>query len=103
MATAGDQHLATQLIEQLAAAGVVGMACDSNDRVTAWNEAAAAIFGWSAKEALGRDAAELLVEPNQRDEARAVIAGMRDSGTARRGRFQAVRRDGAPAVLEFAI
>src|SRR4051794_26530595 len=103
MATAGDQHLATQLIGQLAAAGVVVMACDGNDRVTAWNDAAAAIFGWSAAEALGADAAQLLIEPELRDQVRAEMASIRDNGTARRGRFRAVRRDGTPAVLEFAI
>ena len=103
MVTAGDQPFATQLVEQLAAAGVVVMACDRDNRIISWNEAAAAVLGWPAAEAIGSDAVELLIEPDLRDRARAAIDELRASGTPGRGRIRAVRRDGSTAVLEFAI
>jgi len=42
------------------------VALDAAGRITDWNAQAAALFGWSAQEALGRDAGELLLP----DEAR---------------------------------
>src|SRR5580765_5045886 len=98
MATAGDQRFATQLVEQLASAGVVVKASDGDDRITSWNAAAAATFGWPADEVIGRDVVDLLIEPDRRDEARASLAAIRETGKAQRGRYVGVRRDGSRAV-----
>lgn len=42
------------------------VAIDAQGRITDWNAQAASLFGWSAQEALGRDAGELLLAPAQR-------------------------------------
>ena len=42
------------------------VAVDAAGRITDWNAQAASLFGWSAQEALGRDAGELLLAPEQR-------------------------------------
>jgi PAS domain S-box-containing protein len=39
------------------------VAVDAGGRITDWNAQAARLFGWSAQEALGRDAGELLLAP----------------------------------------
>lgn len=39
------------------------VAVDAHGRITDWNAQAASLFGWSAQEALGRDAGELLLAP----------------------------------------
>jgi PAS domain S-box-containing protein len=44
---------------------VVGMS--EKGTITFWNPRAEAIFGWSAKEALGRDLAELILAPTDRE------------------------------------
>lgn len=51
-----SRTLEALVLEHAPAALVV---LDSHDRVTCWNRAAAALYGWSAAEAIGRDAAEL--------------------------------------------
>lgn len=46
------------------------LAIGPDDRITAWNPAAAALFGWSAEEALGAEVANLLVPPEERERYR---------------------------------
>ncbi|MBX3608793.1 MAG: PAS domain S-box protein [Hydrogenophaga sp.] len=54
---------------------------DVDGRVMLWNQAAERLFGWSADEAMGDRASELLLPPERQDEARQlasrVLAGSR--------------------------
>ncbi len=43
------------------------VAIDGDGRVTAWNRRAEEVFGWPMGEALGRELAELIIPPEQRD------------------------------------
>lgn len=46
---------------------------DHEERLTAWNEAATHVFGWSAGEALGKNCYELLVPMDQQDHVHRVL------------------------------
>jgi c-di-GMP phosphodiesterase Gmr len=50
---------------ELASDAIFAIAPD--DRITAWNPSAAHLFGWSAGEALGREVANLLIPPEDRE------------------------------------
>jgi PAS domain S-box-containing protein/diguanylate cyclase (GGDEF)-like protein len=43
------------------------LAIDPDDRITAWNPSAALLFGWSADEAVGREVADLVIPPEERE------------------------------------
>ena len=56
--------------------GIVGT--DLEARVTSWNRAAEAIFGFTAEEATGRLLTELVIPDDRHDEERRLIARVRD-------------------------
>ncbi|MDQ1384285.1 MAG: hypothetical protein QOG65_1664 [Actinomycetota bacterium] len=49
---------------------------DLDGTIVQWNRAAGRLFGWSADEAVGRSI-DVIVPPDRRDEARAMIAALR--------------------------
>lgn len=51
---------------------VAALEIDLQHRITHWNPAAERIFGWSTREAIGRNAVDLLVPPPQREPVRAL-------------------------------
>lgn len=69
--------------------------------VVAWNAAATELYGWPAKEAIGRPVLELL---SMEDRAASDEADLRDvaSGTARSGDRWVRRRDGSPILVHTA-
>ena len=69
--------------------------------VAEWNAAAERIFGWSAAEAIGRHAFDLIVPPEARSAIERVAADVLTG--AGRGHFvgQGVRKDGRPVVCEW--
>ena len=80
---------------------------DSNGRVTSWNGQAEQIFGWSAKEAVARTVAELIIPPHMREAQAAGLRAYRESGHGallnKRLEVEGLRRDGTTFPLEIAI
>src|SRR5436190_23881493 len=68
---------------------------DPDERVTDWNPAAAALFGYSAEEALGRPIDDLVFGDAGRDEGREVTREAITSGRAERTTRRR-RKDGTP-------
>src|SRR5690606_22712613 len=75
---ASEQRFRT-LFEFTPAVAVQGF--DRNCRVLFWNRASGALYGWSAREAEGRDIAELIVPPEQREAFRKAVRDWADEGT----------------------
>jgi PAS domain S-box-containing protein len=80
---------------------------DSGGRVIGWNQAAAAVFGYHASEAIGRDMAELIVPPRLRQQHRRGLARYLEGGRAvildRRLELTGMRRDGTEFPVELTI
>jgi PAS domain S-box-containing protein len=85
--------------------GVVTM--DDRGRVTGWNPAAEAIFGYTAAEATGREMAELIVPPSLREAHRRGLARFLETGAPtildRRLELTGMRRDGTEFPVELTI
>jgi PAS domain S-box-containing protein len=80
---------------------------DARGRVIGWNHAAEAIFGYQAREAVGREMAELIVPPALRDAHRRGLARFleTESGVVldRRLELRGMRRDGTEFPVELTI
>ncbi|MCZ2837946.1 PAS domain S-box protein [Modestobacter sp. VKM Ac-2985] len=104
------QELA-QVAEQ--AAGLVEtcadalVSVDEHDTVVDWNPAAAATFGWSREEAIGRDLSDLIVPAELRPQHRAGMARLREGGEARilgqQVQVTGQRRDGSQLPVELTL
>ena len=85
--------------------GVVGMAADGT--ITFWNPRAEAIFGWSAEEALGRDLAELILAPTDREPHRRGLQRFLQTGEwpllGQRIETRGLRRDRSPFPLDLSM
>lgn len=78
----------------LGALGEAVAASDLEGRISFWNPAAEALFGWSAEEAHGRWAIDLLVAPEERERAMGILASAQ-AGESWTGVLLVVRKDGA--------
>src|SRR5215211_3174886 len=80
---------------------------DAAGRVTGWNHAAEAIFGYSAGEAAGRDMAELIVPPSLRAAHRRGLARFLETGEPvildRRLELTGLHKNGTEFPIELAI
>jgi PAS domain S-box-containing protein len=80
---------------------------DARGRVTGWNHAAEATFGYSAGEAIGRDMAELIVPPALRGAHRSGLARFLETQHPvvldRRLELTGMRRDGVEFPVELTI
>jgi PAS domain S-box-containing protein len=80
---------------------------DAGGRVVGWNQAAAAVFGYHASEAIGRDMAELIVPPRLRQLHRQGLARFLEGGRPvildRRLELTGMRRDGTEFPVELTI
>src|SRR5205085_1301631 len=80
---------------------------DEHGIVTAWNPRAEAVFGWTAREAIGRDIARLVVPRGDRDWYREslgrFIEGEESDMLNRRVEVTARHRDGREFPAEIAI
>jgi PAS domain S-box-containing protein len=80
---------------------------DAGGRVTGWNHAAEAIFGYPASEATGRDMAELIVPPALVDAHRRGLARFLETERPvvldRRLELTGMRRDGTEFPVELTI
>lgn len=80
---------------------------DARGRVTDWNGAATALFGFTAEEAIGREMAELIIPPRFREAHRHGLARNVGTGRAtilgRRLEMAAVRKDGVEIPVELTV
>lgn len=94
-----DLRLRATLLDAL---GEAVVATDPESRVRMWNPAAEALFGWSAQEALGRDAVELLIPPGSQARAFEAIEQAR-GGPGWTGAIFARRKDGSSMELAVTL
>jgi PAS domain S-box-containing protein len=84
---------------------VIGM--DERGTVTFWNPRAAEIFGWSVAEAQGRNLAELVIRPADREAFREGLARNTGGGDwpwlGRRRELLALRRDRSHFPVEISV
>ncbi|KVN07976.1 MULTISPECIES: PAS domain S-box protein [unclassified Burkholderia] len=80
---------------------------DSDGVVVGWNPQAAAIFGWSADEALGRSMSELIIPHRYREAHTRALQRYLETGEAKllhqRIEWTALHRDGHEFPVELAI
>lgn len=86
------------LLDVLSVAAVV---LDAEGRITLWSPQAQDLFGWSAKEALGRYAAKLLVADEYVDLVLKLFAKVMAGGGAWAGVFPVRHKDGSTRLVEF--
>src|SRR5512140_1424233 len=80
-------------------------ALDDAGRVTFWNPRAEATFGWSRREAVGAELAELILPPHTRRGFLEVLAATGEAGAhaRRRVELEATAKDGSAIPVEIAI
>jgi len=83
------------------------VAIDADGMITDWNPQAEVVFGWSRREALNRELAELIVPEAQRDAHRRGIAHFLATGEGpvlgQRIELTALHRDGRELPVELTI
>jgi PAS domain S-box-containing protein len=99
----GRQRAAAALRFQAAVLEAVGQAVVASDldgRITYWNRAAEALYGWTADEALDRSASLMVPADADPANAAAIFAALR-RGETWSGEFPMLRRDGTrfPALV----
>ena len=92
-------HLQAQLLD---AVHVAVVATDMASAVTHWNTGAERIFGWSARQAMGRQVTELIVGPQDRASADAITGAVGIAGQFE-GELDCRRKDGSrfPAYMRL--
>ncbi len=95
----------TQLILDSALVAVISM--DARGVVTGWNAPAEGAFGWPAREAVGRDLADLIIPPQHREAHRQGLQHFLETGEGfvlgKRVELSALHRDGHEFPVELAI
>ena len=80
---------------------------DAESRIVAWNVQAAATFGWSAEEAIGRMLWDTIIPPAYRDAHQRGMERFRKTGQApvvsQRLELSALHRDGREFPVEITI
>ena len=83
------------------------VSCENSGVVTKWNAAAERTFGYSREEAIGRDIAELIVPPAQRDAHRSGMMYFALGGAGpminSRVRISAMHKDGHEIPVELSL
>jgi len=83
------------------------VAMDARGVITEWNRRAEAVFGWSRDEAIGRELAETIIPPGDRqphrDGLRRVLSGGERHVLDRRVQLTALHRDGHELPVELAV
>jgi PAS domain S-box-containing protein len=108
-----EQALATVRASQQRIVNIIETAQDAfisvdlDGRITDWNSAAQAMFGWRREEAVGRLLADVTIPERHRDSARQALRHFRDTGEldllGRRVERNLVRRDGAEITAEMTV
>ncbi|WP_414507059.1 SpoIIE family protein phosphatase [Streptomyces sp. NEAU-L66] len=81
--------------------GVAAVMLDADGRITLWSPQAEALFGWTAEEALGRPAAQLLVGPEHFDLVLGLFSQVMAGGESWAGVFPVQHKDGSTRLVEF--
>ncbi|MFD9375500.1 SpoIIE family protein phosphatase [Streptomyces sp. NPDC059999] len=81
--------------------GVAAVLLDDVGRIALWSPQAEELFGYTAQEALGRFAAQLLVGEEQRDHVVALFAAVMAGGGPWAGVFPVSHKDGSTRLAEF--
>ncbi|MFG2495833.1 SpoIIE family protein phosphatase [Streptomyces caniferus] len=81
--------------------GVAAVMLDAEGRITLWSPQAEQLFGWSAEEALGRPAAQLLVSPEHFDLVLSLFSEVMAGGESWAGVFPVQHKDGSTRLVEF--
>ena len=80
---------------------------DSDDVIIEWNRQAAALFGWSAREAIGKRLVDTIVPPELRERHRVSIATFEERARhpllGRRLEMPALCKDGGELLVELSI
>ncbi|WKK24806.1 SpoIIE family protein phosphatase [Streptomyces olivoreticuli] len=80
---------------------VAAVVLDQKGRIVLWSPQAEALFGWTAAEALGRYAAQLLVIDEHLDSVLELFAKVMGGGESWAGVFPARHKDGTARLVEF--
>ncbi len=83
-------HFQVQLLD---AVGQAVIAIDMQGAITYWNRCAEELYGWSAREVMGRSLGETLLPEDQLERAEEVMSELR-TGKSWSGEFLVRRRDG---------
>ena len=94
-----DDSLAAVLDATVGALDAAIIVADGEGRVDLWNGGAEELYGWSAEEAVGLFARDLIVPAEDRDLASAVRASLAHDGEWQ-GWFRCRRRDGSIIVVK---
>ncbi|MEU9992817.1 SpoIIE family protein phosphatase [Streptomyces sp. NPDC048045] len=99
----GDEHDAprprpTGLLDVLSVAAV---ALDTRGRIVFWTPQAEELFGYSADDVLGKDAAELLIRPEHLTAVVSLFTEVLESGRGWAGAFPVRHKDGSSRLTEF--
>ncbi|MER6308937.1 SpoIIE family protein phosphatase [Streptomyces sp. NPDC001657] len=81
--------------------GVAAVMLDADGRIALWSPQAEQLFGWTAKEALGRPAAKLLVPPEHLDLVLQLFSEVMAGGESWAGVFPVRHKDGSTRLVEF--
>ena len=76
---------------------------DAAGRITSWNRAAEAIFGWSASEISGTGAESLVAGADSRAGLARIDAAVREGHTLRDLETGGIRKDGTPITLSLNV
>ncbi|WP_030297729.1 SpoIIE family protein phosphatase [Streptomyces katrae] len=81
--------------------GVAAVVLDAEGRITLWSPQAEELFGYTADEALGRFAAQLLVDDEHLGLVLSLFENVMAGGEPWAGAFPVVHKDGSSRVAEF--
>ncbi|MFE6156401.1 SpoIIE family protein phosphatase [Streptomyces sp. NPDC057889] len=87
-----------ELLDLLSVSAVV---LDDGGRIVFWSPQASEVFGYSAAEALGRYAADLLVQDEHRELVIKLFAEVMGTGASWAGAFPIRHKDGSVRLVEF--
>jgi PAS domain S-box-containing protein len=91
----------------IAAATDPFISLDQRGVITAWNQSAETVFGWTASEAIGREAADTIILPQLRDAHSESLSGLITGGSpdslGTRVERQLLHRDGRELPIEIAF
>ncbi|UXY31606.1 SpoIIE family protein phosphatase [Streptomyces sp. HUAS TT20] len=88
----------TGLLDLLSVAAIV---LDAEGRIVFWTPQAQELFGYTAEEALGMEAARLLIRPEHLQAVMSLFAEVLATGRAWAGAFPVRHKDGSTRLMEF--
>ncbi|MGB9737836.1 MAG: PAS domain S-box protein [Chloroflexus sp.] len=96
-----QEHMLNQRLEQsFITSPLATLEANEHGIITRWNPAAERIFGWSAKEAIGKNAIELLVPNIAREHVEDVVKALLN-GQAKNSRNENITKDGRIIICQW--